>query len=57
MARDLNIANALNYDATPEGMMSMRFSIKKANRKMAEFVARCAEPALYEKLFEDDDKA
>ena len=57
VARDLNIANALNYDATPEGMVSMRFSFKKANRKMAEFVARCAEPEMYEKLFEDDDKA
>ena len=57
VARDLNIANALNYDATPEGMVSMRFSFKKANRKMAEFVARCAEPQMYDKLFEDDDKA
>ena len=28
VARDLNIANALNYDATPEGMLSMRFRFK-----------------------------
>lgn len=57
VARDLNIANALNYDATPEGMVSMRFRFKKANRKMSDFVACCAEPERYEKLFDDDDKA
>ena len=57
VARDLNIANALNYDATPEGMVSMRFRFKKANRRMSDFVACCAEPERYEKLFDDDDKA
>ncbi len=56
VARDLSIPNALNYESSPEGMMELRFSIKKANRKMSDLVCCCAEPEAFEKLFDDDDE-
>jgi len=55
VARDLNISNALNYDASPEGMMEMRFSFKKASRKMSDLVCCCARQEEFDKLFVDDD--
>ena len=56
VAKDLNISNALNYDATPEGMVQMRFSFSKASRKMSDLVACCAERTRFDKLFDEDDK-
>ena len=56
VAKDLNISNALNYDATPEGMVQMRFSFRKAHRKMSDLVACCAESPMFDKLFDEDDK-
>ena len=35
VARDLNIQNAMNYDATPEGMVCMSMSYSKAQAKFA----------------------
>ena len=56
VAKDLNISNALNYDATPEGMVQMKFRFRKAHRKMSDLVACCAEFPEFDKLFEEDDK-
>jgi uncharacterized protein YegL len=56
VAKDLNISNALNYDATPEGMVQMRFSFSKAHRKMSDLVACCAERSKYDNLFDEEDK-
>ena len=35
VARDLNIQNAMNYDATPEGMVCMSMTFNKAQAKFA----------------------
>ena len=42
-ARDLNIANALNYDATPEGIVNMSMRWEKARKKFARKVQDCLE--------------
>ena len=55
VARDLNIANALNYDASPTGVMEMSVRFRKANRKMSEGVARKAGASFFDMLFHDDD--
>ena len=55
VARDLSISNALNYDASPEGMVSLKFSLKKANRKMSDLVACCAKPEMFDELFDDEE--
>ena len=54
VARDLQIDNALNFDATPDGMCMMSIKFKKAGRK---FAKRCAiEPcaAPMKDLFKED---
>ena len=56
VAKDLNISNALNYDATPEGMVQMKFRFKKAHRKMSDLVASCAECCEFDELFDEADK-
>ena len=56
VAKDLNISNALNYDATPEGMVQMRFSFSKAHRKMSDLVACCAKSDRYDRLFDEDEE-
>ena len=53
VARDLNINNALDFDATPEGMVKMEEKLVVACRKMA---SMACEPGTgkFENLFEDD---
>lgn len=59
-ARDLNIANALNYDATPEGTARMSVRWEKARKKFARKVQCCLEEgaaapmASFRGIFEDD---
>lgn len=55
VAKDLSIANALNYDATPEGMVGLRFSISKAGRKMSKLVHEDADLCCCASLFEDEE--
>ena len=55
VAKDLNIANALNYDATPEGMVGLRFSISKAGRKISKLVHEDADLCCCSCLFDEDD--
>lgn len=52
VARDLNISNAMNYDASPEGMLMMSVRFREANRKMSEEVARKKEPGFFDMLFD-----
>ena len=55
VAKDLSIANALNYDATPEGMVGLRFSISKAGRKISKLVHEDADLCCCSCLFDEDD--
>lgn len=55
VAKDLSIANALNYDATPEGMVGLRFSISKAGQKMSKLVHEDADLRCCASLFEDEE--
>ena len=55
VAKDLSIANALNYDATPEGMVGLRFSISKAGLKMSKLVHEDADLCCCSCLFDEDD--
>ena len=55
VARGLNISNALNYDASPTGMMEMRFSIVGAHRKMSKLAHEDADLSACDCLFDDDD--
>ena len=55
VARDLNISNALNYDATPEGVMEMRFSVRAACEKMSKGVAGKKARGFFDNLFSDGD--
>lgn len=57
VARDLNISNALNYDASPEGVMEMRFSVRKACEKMSKGVAGKREASFFDMLFSDENDA
>lgn len=55
VAKDLNIGNALNFDATPDGLaeMSCRFSI--SSRKMAKMVDMDLDIGASEDLFDTGD--
>lgn len=55
VARDLNISNALNYDASPAGVMEMSVRFRKASRKMSKGVACKAGSSFFDMLFHDDD--
>ena len=55
VAKDLSIANALNYDATPEGMVGLRFSITHASRKMSKLAHEDADLRCCASLFEDEE--
>lgn len=57
VARDLNISNALNYDASPEGMVMMSARFRKASKRMSKYVACEAAPAMFDQLFSEDDDA
>ena len=54
VAKDLNISNALNYDASPTGMMEMRFSFVGAHRKLSKLAHEDADLSACDCLFEDD---
>lgn len=60
VARELNISNALNYDATPEGTVTMSVKWEKARRKFAKSVQCCLEegPAApmgsFEEIFDEE---
>jgi len=54
VAKDLSIANALNYDASPTGMMELRFSVNRAHRKMSKLAHEDADLSCCACLFEDN---
>ena len=54
VARNLNIENALNFSATPEGICTMSVRFSKAGRKFAKFCADIPEPGDMKDLFADD---
>ena len=54
VAHDLSIANALNYDATPEGVSVMKERLKMCHNKMARGVACKAGPEYFADLFNED---
>lgn len=61
VARDLNISNALNYDATPTGAVCMSAKWEKARKKFASKVQCCLEAGTspgvcFNDIFEDDDR-
>lgn len=54
VARDLNIGNALNYDATPRGVEEMSVMFSKSSRKVAKMVNRGINLGVCEDLFDVD---
>ena len=58
VARDLNISNAMNFDATPEGTLEMSVRYRMANRKFADmmFCKKSVVAESLEGLFDDIDK-
>lgn len=55
VARELNINNALNFDATPEGTVEMSVRFRKASAKYAVMMDSCpAECADMSGLFDED---
>ena len=55
VAKDLNIDNALNFDATAEGVCKMSVRFRKAGRKFATLCEDAAAPmAMYDRLFEEE---
>ena len=54
VARDLNINNALDFDATPEGMVKMEEKLVVACRKMASMASEL-DTSQFENLFDDDE--
>lgn len=56
VARELNIKNALNFEATPDGMSETAVRFKSAARKMAAAVNYCQDTGVLDHLFEEDKK-
>ena len=56
VARDLNIDNSLNFDATPEGTVRMSCCYKMANRKFAEAALRDDIESMASSLFDGMEK-
>ena len=56
VARDLNIQNALNFEATPAGMTETGRRFMRASRLMAQKVASCCDTGSIDDLFEEDEK-
>ena len=54
VAKDLNIDNALNFDATPEGTVMMSVKFRKASRKYACLCEEAKAPAPMADLFDED---
>lgn len=53
VARDLNIGNAMNFDATPGGMHRMMYCFGVSTRKMAKLADEGADLGQCEKLFDE----
>ena len=56
VAHELNIKNALNFEATPDGMSETAVRFKSAARKMAAAVNYCQDTGALDHLFEEDKK-
>ena len=56
VARELNIKNALNFEATPDGMSETAVRFKSAACKMAAAVNYCQDTGALDHLFEEDKK-
>jgi len=54
VARDLNIDNALNFEATAEGTCEMSVRFRKAGRKFAKLCEAAPAPAAMCDLFDED---
>ena len=54
VARDLNIDNALDFDATAEGVCQMSVRFRKAGRKFARLCKEAAPEGMYGRLFEEE---
>ena len=55
VAKDLNIDNALNFDATAEGVCKMSVRFRRAGRKFAHLCESAAPEAMYDRLFEEEN--
>lgn len=53
VARDLNISNALNFNATPEGVCQMSIRFRKAGQVFARRCAAASAPMAMDELFDD----
>lgn len=53
VARDLNIGNALNFDATPTGLAEMSIRFRKSSRKMARMAEEYLDLGKCENLFDE----
>lgn len=53
VARDLNIGNALNFDATPQGMKKMYYSFGRASKKLSRLVHEGVVLRKCESLFDE----
>ena len=56
VARDLNIGNALNYEATPSGVLGCGFVLKRACRIMSKKAMLDIDLGKYETLFDEKDE-
>ena len=56
VARDLNIGNALNFDASPQGMKRMVFCFAGVSRKISRFAHEGADLSKCESLFDEKDE-
>ena len=57
VARDLNIGNALNFDATPEGLADMSCRFRISSWKMANMVEENCDLSLCDNLFDTDSSS
>ena len=53
VARDLNIGNALNFTATPKGLMEMSKRFRKSSQKMARMAEEDIDLGRCENLFDE----
>lgn len=55
VARDLHIANALNYDATPEGMEELNIRVRTAHKRASRVWSQCCEAADLDGLYDEKE--
>jgi len=55
VARDLNISNAMNFDASPEGVEVMACRFSAAGRKMSKGLKEKASATFFNALFDEDE--